>query len=285
MAARRARRAFSSRIRFLSSSFLCCCSRRLSSSVLSSHSFDRRDADCFSAAAKQGERQTQLILRRIKGELWDSLQGHIDTFLLLSRMRLSAAWLACRFLAWCLYQRWIVTAAWFTCWINLQIHKRSACGFLDKRQFYHYFQVARTKNNRAAHTHTVETLSCGSDLSASSSVTSLLRSRTGLPCWADTGDLLLEAGEAVEKFFWDLVREPLSSDTSSFAVAFKMLLKEKRKIKNFNRDAKRTVNVKIIDDVSLKLCEGAALWFQDILERRLLVGALRCERLLRVVIV
>lgn len=43
----------------------------------------------------------------------------------------------------------------------------------------------------------------------------------------------------VEKFFWDLVREPLSSDTSSFAVAFKMLLKEKRKIKNFNRDAKR----------------------------------------------
>lgn len=63
----------------------------------------------------------------------------------------------------------------------------------------------------------------------------------------------------VEKFFWDLVREPLSSDTSSFAVAFKMLLKEKRKIKNFNRDAKRTVNVKIIDDVSLKLCEGAAL--------------------------
>lgn len=157
--------------------------------------------------------------------------------------------------------------------------------FLDKRQFYHYFQVAQTKNNRAAHTHTVETLSCGSDLSASSSVTSLLRSRTGLPCWADTGDLLLEAGEVVEKFFWDLVREPLSSDTSSFAVAFKMLLKEKRKIKNFNRDAKRTVNVKIIDDVSLKLCEGAALWFQDILERRLLVGALRCERLLRVVIV
>lgn len=63
----------------------------------------------------------------------------------------------------------------------------------------------------------------------------------------------------VEKFFWDLVREPLSSDTSSFAVAFKMLLKEKRKIKNFNQDAKRTVNVKIIDDVSLKLCEGAAL--------------------------
>lgn len=63
----------------------------------------------------------------------------------------------------------------------------------------------------------------------------------------------------VEKFFWDLVREPLSSDTSSFAVAFKMLLKEKRKIKNFNRDAKWTVNVKIIDDVSLKLCEGAAL--------------------------
>lgn len=69
----------------------------------------------------------------------------------------------------------------------------------------------------------------------------------------------------VEKFFWDLVRELLSSDTSSFAVAFRMLLKEKRKIKNlktalqFNRDAKRTVNVKIIDGVSLKLCEGAAL--------------------------
>lgn len=48
----------------------------------------------------------------------------------------------------------------------------------------------------------------------------------------------------VEKFFWDLVSEPLSSDTSSFAVAFRMLLKEKRKIKNlktarrFNRDCK-----------------------------------------------
>lgn len=67
----------------------------------------------------------------------------------------------------------------------------------------------------------------GSDLSASSSVTSLLRDRTGLPRWADTGDLLLEVGEIEEKFFWDFVKEPFSNDTSSFAVAFRMLLKEK----------------------------------------------------------
>ena len=50
----------------------------------------------------------------------------MDTFLLLARVRLSAAWLVCRLLAWLLYQRWIVTAAWFTCWINLQIHKGAA---------------------------------------------------------------------------------------------------------------------------------------------------------------
>lgn len=70
-----------------------------------------------------------------------------------------------------------------------------------------------------------------SDLSASSSVASLLRDRTGLPRWADTGDLLFEVEETEEKFFWDLVREPFSSDTSSFAVAFRMLLKEKHEWK------------------------------------------------------
>ncbi len=52
--------------------------------------------------------------------------GQMGTFLLLARMRLSVAWLACCLLAWRLYQRWIVTAAWFTCWINLQIHKSTA---------------------------------------------------------------------------------------------------------------------------------------------------------------
>lgn len=68
------------------------------------------------------------------------------------------------------------------------------------------------------------------DLSASSSVTSLLRGGTGLPRGADAGDLLLEVDDVEEKFFWDLVREPLSSDTSSLAVAFRMLL-EKDQIK------------------------------------------------------
>lgn len=78
--------------------------------------------------------------------------------------------------------------------------------------------------------HTVETLRkplSGPDLSASSSVTSLLRGGTGLPRWAETGDLLFELEETEEKFFWDFVREPFSSDTSSFAVAFRMLLRGK----------------------------------------------------------
>lgn len=65
----------------------------------------------------------------------------------------------------------------------------------------------------------------GSDLSASSSVTSLLRGGTGLPRGAETGDLLLGVEDEEEKFFWDFVTEPFSSRTSSFAVAFRMLLK------------------------------------------------------------
>lgn len=66
---------------------------------------------------------------------------------------------------------------------------------------------------------------CWINRSASSSVTSLLRGATGLPCWADTGDLLFEVEETEEKFFWDFVREAFSSGTSSLAVAFRMLLK------------------------------------------------------------
>lgn len=63
---------------------------------------------------------------------------------------------------------------------------------------------------------------------------SRLRAATGLPRWVVTGDRLLEGEETEEKFFWDLVREPLSSNTSSFTVAFRMLLKEAsaRKIVN-----------------------------------------------------
>lgn len=67
-----------------------------------------------------------------------------------------------------------------------------------------------------------------SDLSASSSVTSLLRGGTGLSRRADAGDLLLDVEEDEEKFFWDFVREPLSSDTSSLAVAFRMLLSHRK---------------------------------------------------------
>lgn len=132
------------------------------------------------------------------------------TFRLLASMRLSAVWFVCCLLAWCLYQRWMVTAAWFTCWMNLQIHERTG---VSHRAAQHSTWTAIDE----------ETLS---DLSASSSVTSLLRGSTGLPRWADTGDLLLEVEDVEEKFFWDLVREPPSSDTSSFAVAFRMLLEE-----------------------------------------------------------
>ena len=107
MAARRAKRAFSSRIRFLSSSFLCCCSRRLSSPVLSSHSYKGEDTESVSSTAREREREKTSILH--------GRMGTDYTFLLLARMRLSVVWLACCLLAWCLYQRWIVTAAWFTC--------------------------------------------------------------------------------------------------------------------------------------------------------------------------
>ena len=51
--------------------------------------------------------------------------GHVDTFFLLTRMCLRTAWLTCCLLAWRLYQRWIVIAAWFTCWINL--HTQNNC--------------------------------------------------------------------------------------------------------------------------------------------------------------
>ena len=66
----------------------------------------------------------------------------------------------------------------------------------------------------------------GSDLSASSSVASRLREATGLPRCVVTGDRLFEGEETEAKFFWDLVTEPPSSETSSFTVAFRMLLKQ-----------------------------------------------------------
>lgn len=71
------------------------------------------------------------------------------------------------------------------------------------------------------------TLISASDLSASSSETSLLHGGTGLQHWAVTGDLLLEEDDEEENFFWDLVTESFSSDVSSLAEAFRMLLKEK----------------------------------------------------------
>lgn len=86
-----------------------------------------------------------------------------------------------------------------------------------------YYYSPRTRE-QAEQTGTSAWLS---DLSASSSVTSLLRGRTGSSRWADTGDLLLEVEETEEKFFWDFVREPLSWGASSFAVALRMLLKER----------------------------------------------------------
>lgn len=114
-----------------------------------------------------------------------------------------------------------------------------------------------------------------SDLSASSSVTSLLRASTGLPRCADTGDLLLEVEDVEEKFFWDFVREPPSSDTSSFAVAFRMLLEEDV-IENTRLDDLYLV-IKTLQDQ-----HGRA---QDLLKGRFLVGALGREWLLRVVVV
>lgn len=64
-----------------------------------------------------------------------------------------------------------------------------------------------------------------SDLSASSSVTSLLRGRLGEPLGLRWPALLLDVEEDEEKFFWDLVvRELLSRGPSSFTVAFRMLL-------------------------------------------------------------
>lgn len=216
MAARRARRAFSSRIRFLSSSFFCCCSRRHSSSALSSHSWKGKIV-----LMHWQEKEKMKPVGRMENKGWrgGAARGRMDTFRLLERMRLRAVWFVCCLLAWRLYQRWMVTAAWFTCWINLQIHKRAAMSHTinERTSTERYKQCGSSPLKQRS----------GSDLSASSSVTSLLRGGTGLPRWADTGDLLFEVEETEEKFFWDFVREPFSSDTSSFAVAFRMLLKER----------------------------------------------------------
>lgn len=79
-------------------------------------------------------------------------------------------------------------------------------------------------NDRSAGQETGVQIS-SSHRSASSSVASLLWGRTGLLHCADAGDRLLEEEEEEEqKFFWDLVREAPSSDMSSLAVAFRMLL-------------------------------------------------------------
>lgn len=117
---------------------------------------------------------------------------------------MSAAWLLCCRLPWRRYQRWMVTAAWFTCWMNL--HTQSSC----------------CENGNAVGQRSTAQAAQRPDLSASSSVTSLLREGAGL-----TEDWWLEDVE--EKFFCDLVRELLSWDTSSLAVAFRMLLEEKNK--------------------------------------------------------
>lgn len=92
---------------------------------------------------------------------------------------------------------------------------------------------------------------------------------TGLLRWVVTGDRLFEGEETEEKFFWDFVREPLSSDASSLTVAFRMLLKEASTCKTVNQ-YQTDKNLRS-DDVRV---------FQDILKRRPLIGALRRERLL-----
>lgn len=98
---------------------------------------------------------------------------------------------------------------------------------------------------------------------------SRLHVATGVLRWVVTGDRLFEGEETEEKFFWDFVREPLSSDASSFTVAFRMLLKEASTGKIVNQY--QTDKTHQSDDVRV---------FQDILKRRPLVGALRRERLL-----
>lgn len=65
------------------------------------------------------KRKRVLIQWRIKHQTKIAC-GHVDTFFLLARMRLRTASLTCCLWEWRLYQRWIVTAAWFTCWMNLQ---------------------------------------------------------------------------------------------------------------------------------------------------------------------
>lgn len=60
-------------------------------------------------------------------------------------------------------------------------------------------------------------------------MTSLLCGGTGLLRGPETGDLVLEVEE---KFFWDFVTELFSSKSSSLAVAFRMLLKNKDKLLN-----------------------------------------------------
>lgn len=125
------------------------------------------------------------------------------TFCFSARMCLSAAWLLCLRSACRLYQRWMVTADWFTCWMNLD--ERTAVSLAADHE--------RSRDGVQ-----------WSDLSASSSVTSLLRGGTGLLRGPETGDLVLEVEE---KFFWDFVTELFSSKTSSLAVAFRMLLKNK----------------------------------------------------------
>lgn len=108
-AERWARRAFPSWIRFLFSAFFFGCSRWLSFSDFSSHSW---------------KAQTSLKPVKDLNETKPACRD-TDTFFLLARMRLRTVWLACCLLVWRLYQRWIIIAAWFTCWINL--HTKHNC--------------------------------------------------------------------------------------------------------------------------------------------------------------
>lgn len=73
--------------------------------------------------------------------------------------------------------------------------------------------------------------------------------------------------EAEEKFFWDLVSEPFSRETSSLALAFRRLLKEKA----------AAVAEAVADEL-----EGGR---KDVLEGRPLVGAFGRQRLVAVVVV
>lgn len=59
--------------------------------------------------------QSKRVKARYDGYGGQSSWRHVQTFRLLARMRLRAAWPACCLAAWRRYQRWMVTAAWFTC--------------------------------------------------------------------------------------------------------------------------------------------------------------------------